>query len=299
MRDGLEPGILRRRVNSDTDALRLGNRRFPLRRSPALSGPAALGSLRDARGQTPRVHRRESLHGAGRGPHTRDLVAGATAAPRRDRTRRLAPPGPISCGDLVLVAGLVPARVEEGMTSDCDKIASCTSRSLEPRDRSRSVVATLWPRSLGGARSRRSRRSPRSRPIPAGWNRRGDEPEGAAGRAPGGAGRACRRTPRRPRCRTAARARQWTSRRTCHLRCGVVLCHGLDPLAATLVFEYSLHDGGLEGRPRSGGDILAANRGVSGPNGATTGGGLTFSRWYMNPARKSATSMKPRNCDTG
>ena len=43
---------------------------------------------------------------------------------------------------------------------------------------------------------------------------------------------------------------------------------------------------------------FAANRGVSGPNGATTGPGLTFSRWYMNPARKSA-SMKPRNCDTG
>ena len=57
---------------------------------------------------------------------------------------------------------------------------------------------------------------------------------------------------------------------------------------------------GLRAALGSGEDpSFAANRGVSGPNGATTGGGLTFSRWYMNPARKSATSMKPRNCDTG
>ena len=152
-------------------------------------------------------------------------------------------------------------------------------------------------RSLGGARSRRSRRSPRSRPR-WGGTRREDEPEEAASDelqegqvALAGVDHA----PVLVAAQLCARSLMDVENVTCQRSSSVT--DSIPGRPSSLSILSTTADGGPPSEVVR--TLLSPRIGRIGPNGATTGGGLTFSRWYMNAARKSATSMKPRNCDTG
>ena len=209
------------------------------------------------RGQTPRVHQRERLQGASRGKHTRDLVAGSDRGSRAG-IRPVVPSAAqadIVQGSGAHVAELVPARVEEAddvrlRQNSVDAHRVVLNIGIVVQSVNRDPVARDG--SAGHGRDGLGARLGRV-PSLLGGTRREDEPEEAASNELQEGQVALAGVHHAPVLVAAQLcARFPDGRREERVTCGgeVVLCHGLDPLAATLVFEYSLHDGGLEGRPR-------------------------------------------------